>query len=204
MPNTEWKRPGGRDDRANKERAFLASSKRKDRSLADRIKSALQASAMHYDRTGRCLNITAELVAQFTTFEELDEKEDFFNPLLLLPAGVTVAELWKANVEAISGGPEEIEPTDSEYPLVYVSPNGPSHLSTGYPPSQSSQPVMDISLASIPIGIFEYSGANGGCSAVTTTQATVPNGKDKVTSLTGDEDAKATHEIEFDFDEWLK
>ena len=213
MANTEWKRPCGRDDRANKERAFLASSKRRDRSLADRIKSALQASAMHYDRTGRCLNITAELVAQFATFEELDEKEDFFNPSLLLPAGVTVAELWKANVEAMSGGPVEIEAIDSEYRPVYMSPNCPDHLPLGYPLSESSQSLMEISQSSILGGIFEYSGANdatfrpNGSSAVTTTQATVKNGEDKVTGLTGHEHAKATHEIvleEFDFDEWLK
>jgi len=214
MANTEWKRPCGRDDRANKERAFLASSKRKDRSLADRIKSALQASAMHYERTGRCLNITADLVAQFSTLEELDEKEDFFNPALLLPAGVTVAELWKSNVEAISGRPEEIEATDTEYPPVYTPTNGPGHLLMHYPgSSQSSQTPLDFSQSSIPIGIFELSDANDatsrpkGSSTVATTQPTVTNGKDEVIDLTGDEDAKATDEIvpeEFDFDEWLK
>jgi len=49
---------------------------------------------MHYKRIEHCLNITVDVVAQFPTFQVLDEKEYFFNAAL---AGVAVAELWKSN-----------------------------------------------------------------------------------------------------------
>ena len=72
---------------------------------------------MHYKRIEHCLNITADVVAQFPTFQVLDEKEYFFNAALQ-------ESLWLSCgspiVEAISGRPEQIEATDFEYPLAYA------------------------------------------------------------------------------------
>lgn len=46
----------------NQERAFKAASRRKDRSLEDRVASARKASEVHYQRTGKHLIITEESV----------------------------------------------------------------------------------------------------------------------------------------------
>lgn len=67
----------GPDDQAradaNKERAYIAASRRGDRSLEARVKSAHDASKIHEKRTGRPLHITEEIVAKEEMYEEVDD-----------------------------------------------------------------------------------------------------------------------------------
>lgn len=53
--------------------AFVAASRRKDRSLDARLESAHRASGLHKDRTGKALRITKEIVESEAMYEEVDE-----------------------------------------------------------------------------------------------------------------------------------
>lgn len=55
-------------------RAFIAASRRKDRSLDARLESANRASALHKKRTGKAFNITKDIVEKEAMYEELDER----------------------------------------------------------------------------------------------------------------------------------
>ncbi|KAK4203546.1 hypothetical protein QBC40DRAFT_219040 [Triangularia verruculosa] len=57
----------------NKERAYVAASRRTDRSLEDRIKSAHQASDVHFERTGKRYRITRENVEKGLWYDEIDD-----------------------------------------------------------------------------------------------------------------------------------
>jgi hypothetical protein len=59
-----------------------------------RIESALQASAHHYQRTGRCFYITAAIVQSAGSFEELEDDEHFRDRALLLPPGINLRQLY--------------------------------------------------------------------------------------------------------------
>lgn len=54
--------------------AFVAASRRKDRSLDARLESANRASMLHKKRTGKALNITKEIVEKEAMYEEVDER----------------------------------------------------------------------------------------------------------------------------------
>jgi hypothetical protein len=54
--------------------AFVAASRRKDRSLDARLESANRASMLHKKRTGKALNITKEIVEKEAMYEEIDER----------------------------------------------------------------------------------------------------------------------------------
>jgi len=54
----------------HKERAYIAASRRKDRSLEARFQSALQASKIHGSRTGKRLRVSKEVVANEEEYEE--------------------------------------------------------------------------------------------------------------------------------------
>ncbi|KAL2828740.1 hypothetical protein BDW59DRAFT_142952 [Aspergillus cavernicola] len=56
----------------NQERAFIAASRRKDRSLDARIESANRASMLHKQRTGRALHIDRQIVESEAMYEEID------------------------------------------------------------------------------------------------------------------------------------
>ncbi|KAK2780802.1 hypothetical protein FQN52_002063 [Onygenales sp. PD_12] len=56
----------------NRERAFIAASRRGDRTIEARIESATRASEVHYQRTGKYLRITREDVENETMYEEED------------------------------------------------------------------------------------------------------------------------------------
>ncbi|RMJ23070.1 hypothetical protein PHISP_06075 [Aspergillus sp. HF37] len=53
--------------------AFVAASRRKDRSLDARLESAHRASGLHKERTGKALRITKEIVETEAMYEEVDE-----------------------------------------------------------------------------------------------------------------------------------
>ncbi|UKZ49829.1 hypothetical protein TrVGV298_004082 [Trichoderma virens] len=72
----------------NTERAYIAASRRGDRDIEARIKSALQASKIHKKRTGKALRITREIVLNEAMYEEEDtELERFREWSLRLPTG---------------------------------------------------------------------------------------------------------------------
>lgn len=54
--------------------AFIAASRRKDRSLDARLESANRASVLHKKRTGKCLHITKDIVEKEAMYEEVDER----------------------------------------------------------------------------------------------------------------------------------
>ncbi|KAF2278542.1 uncharacterized protein EI97DRAFT_440991 [Westerdykella ornata] len=67
----------------NKERAYVAASRRSDRSLEARLESAHQASNIHFERTGRRLVVNADIVER----EEMYEEEDPAHQLRMMRAG---------------------------------------------------------------------------------------------------------------------
>ncbi|KAL7938844.1 hypothetical protein V8C35DRAFT_89573 [Trichoderma chlorosporum] len=72
----------------NTERAYIAASRRSDRDIEARIKSALQASKIHKKRTGKALRITREIVLNEAMYEEEDtELERFREWSYRLPTG---------------------------------------------------------------------------------------------------------------------
>ncbi|KAK3953258.1 hypothetical protein QBC32DRAFT_313122 [Pseudoneurospora amorphoporcata] len=62
-----------RSHEANQERAYVAASRRSDRSLEARIQSARLASEIHKKRTGKGFKITTEAVLNDAMYEEEDE-----------------------------------------------------------------------------------------------------------------------------------
>ncbi|CAG8083317.1 unnamed protein product [Penicillium nalgiovense] len=66
--------PIPRSPEENQERAFIAASRRKDRSLDARVKSANRASSLHKRRTGKAFHITKKIVEEEGMYEEVDER----------------------------------------------------------------------------------------------------------------------------------
>ncbi|KAJ5748198.1 uncharacterized protein N7511_009894 [Penicillium nucicola] len=66
--------PIPRSREENQERAFIAASRRKDRSLDARLESANRASMLHKKRTGKGFHITKEIVEREAMYEEVDER----------------------------------------------------------------------------------------------------------------------------------
>ncbi|KAI9934179.1 hypothetical protein ASPWEDRAFT_38290 [Aspergillus wentii DTO 134E9] len=66
--------PIPRSREENQERAFIAASRRKDRSLDARLESANRASMLHKKRTGKSLFITKDIVEKEAMYEEVDER----------------------------------------------------------------------------------------------------------------------------------
>src|SRR3984957_20785659 len=57
----------------NQERAYIAASRRSDRSLEARVESARRASEIHKRRTGRSLRVTEQYVINEEMYEEEDD-----------------------------------------------------------------------------------------------------------------------------------
>lgn len=57
----------------NKERAYVAASRRGDRSIEARVESAKAASKIHFERTGKRLKISEEIVRKEEMYEEEDD-----------------------------------------------------------------------------------------------------------------------------------
>ncbi|RMJ08527.1 hypothetical protein BHE90_008898 [Fusarium euwallaceae] len=58
----------------NQERAYIAASRRADRSIEARVQSARNASEIHKKRTGKAFRITEEIVMKEEMYEEEDEE----------------------------------------------------------------------------------------------------------------------------------
>ncbi|KAK4218330.1 hypothetical protein QBC37DRAFT_198254 [Rhypophila decipiens] len=63
-----------RSHEENQERAYIAASRRADRSLEARVQSARMASEIHKKRTGKGLKITEEIVLREEMYEEEDDE----------------------------------------------------------------------------------------------------------------------------------
>lgn len=70
----------------NQERAYIAASRRADRSIEARVQSARMASEIHKKRTGKGFRITEEIVMKEEMYEE--EEEAFPRSLRLLGPGM--------------------------------------------------------------------------------------------------------------------
>ncbi|OOF89978.1 hypothetical protein ASPCADRAFT_212323 [Aspergillus carbonarius ITEM 5010] len=66
--------PNPRTKEENQERAFIAASRRKDRSLDARVESANRASSLHKQRTGKALLISRDIVEREAMYEEVDDR----------------------------------------------------------------------------------------------------------------------------------
>lgn len=64
-----------RSHEENQERAYIAASRRADRSIEARVQSARMASEIHKKRTGKAFRITEEIVTKEEMYEE--EEDDF-------------------------------------------------------------------------------------------------------------------------------
>jgi hypothetical protein len=62
-----------RSHEENQERAYIAASRRADRSLEARVQSARMASEIHRKRTGRGLKVSEEIVQREEMYEEMEE-----------------------------------------------------------------------------------------------------------------------------------
>lgn len=62
-----------RSHEENQERAYIAASRRADRSLEARVQSARMASEIHRKRTGRGLKVSEEIVQREEMYEEMED-----------------------------------------------------------------------------------------------------------------------------------
>jgi hypothetical protein len=91
-----------------------------------RIDSALQASAHHYQRTGRCLYITTDIIDSKEDFEELEEEEQFWDESLLLPEGFDLGTLYNehlVHMAEIAGLFEQGPQHTSQYSSQFLQEN---------------------------------------------------------------------------------
>ncbi|KAI0206806.1 hypothetical protein F4808DRAFT_405426 [Astrocystis sublimbata] len=63
-----------RSHEENQERAYIAASRRTDRSLEARVQSAKMASDIHRKRTGRGLRVSEEIVVKEEMYEEMEDE----------------------------------------------------------------------------------------------------------------------------------
>ncbi|KAI1744850.1 hypothetical protein F4680DRAFT_403475 [Xylaria scruposa] len=63
-----------RSHEENQERAYIAASRRTDRSLEARVQSAKMASDIHRKRTGRGLRVSEEIVLKEEMYEEMEDE----------------------------------------------------------------------------------------------------------------------------------
>ncbi|KAI9147771.1 hypothetical protein HJFPF1_12802 [Paramyrothecium foliicola] len=75
MPSDKVQRKTERSHEENQERAYIAASRRADRSIEARVQSARMASEIHKKRTGKGFRITEEIVMKEEMYEE--EEDEF-------------------------------------------------------------------------------------------------------------------------------
>ena len=81
-------------------RAFIAASRRKDRSLDARVESAQRASSLHKKRTGRALHITKEIVEKEAMYEEVDERYQEKRTRMLQAQNLQIEEQFRSQLLA--------------------------------------------------------------------------------------------------------
>ncbi|KAJ6136928.1 hypothetical protein N7497_012180 [Penicillium chrysogenum] len=97
--------PITRSPEENQERAFIAASRRKDRSLDARVKSANRASSLHKRRrTGKAFHITKEIVEGEGMYEEVDERYQAKRILMLQNRTLQIKEQFYRHLLAAFPG----------------------------------------------------------------------------------------------------
>ena len=166
---TVWARPV-RSDLENKERyiyslllnrllmtrAFAAAARRAERPIASRIESALEASRLHFERTGRCYYLTPSIVEGNTSFEDLEDTDHFSDQRLLLPQGFNLHQLWKERCLALKISPCSLP---SPGPQVYTN-GGHLHQRQQLQQQQASQTTSAFALQASQQGML-HNGING-------------------------------------------
>ncbi|KAJ9484291.1 hypothetical protein VN97_g9085 [Penicillium thymicola] len=92
--------PIPRSREENQERAFIAASRRKDRSLDARLESANRASMLHKKRTGKAFHITKEIVEKEAMYEEVDERYQEKRILMLQRQNQQIEDQFKNHLLA--------------------------------------------------------------------------------------------------------
>ncbi|CAI7580978.1 unnamed protein product [Penicillium glandicola] len=92
--------PIPRSREENQERAFIAASRRKDRSLDARLESANRASMLHKKRTGKAFHITKEIVEKEAMYEEVDERYQEKRILMLQRQNEQIEDQFKNHLLA--------------------------------------------------------------------------------------------------------
>ncbi|KAM6479018.1 hypothetical protein HDV62DRAFT_162929 [Trichoderma sp. SZMC 28011] len=148
----------------NTERAYIAASRRSDRDIEARIKSALQASKIHKKRTGKALRITREIVLNEAMYEEEDtELERFREWSFRLPSGSLqgghgkeVCDLIESSLQRWRGNDinQAFEQYFPNYKQAAVQPTGPQW----YPRQASLQPLPQQASPIDPPGMIQISG----------------------------------------------
>jgi len=99
MPTDKVQRKTERSHEENQERAYIAASRRADRSIEARVQSARMASDIHKKRTGKGFRITEEIVVKEEMYEE--EEDEFPRSYRLLgPHMQTASTEMNLKVEA--------------------------------------------------------------------------------------------------------
>ena len=70
--------------------AFIAASRRKDRSPEGKIESAKKSSEAHYETHGHYFYLTEEIILGDKAFEDLEDLEQLDDPALILPEGADI------------------------------------------------------------------------------------------------------------------
>jgi len=89
MPTDKVQRKTERSHEENQERAYIAASRRADRSIEARVQSARMASEIHKKRTGKGFRITEEIVMKEEMYEE--EEDEFPRSFRLLGSHMQTA-----------------------------------------------------------------------------------------------------------------
>ncbi|KAL7951393.1 hypothetical protein V8C42DRAFT_7066 [Trichoderma barbatum] len=139
----------------NTERAYIAASRRGDRDIEARIKSALQASKIHKKRTGKALRITREIVLNEAMYEEEDtELERFREWSLRMPTdslhgdhGKGLCDLIESSLQRWRGNDinQAFEQSFPNYKQAAAQPMGPQwypRLPTLQQMPQQTSPVQ--------------------------------------------------------------
>ncbi|KAG9249501.1 uncharacterized protein F5Z01DRAFT_697815 [Emericellopsis atlantica] len=98
-PDTSGVKKAERSHEGNQERAYVAASRRQDRSIEARVQSARMASEIHKKRTGKGLRVTEEIVRREEMYKE--EEDDLPRSLRMLdPQMQTSSPEFNARIEA--------------------------------------------------------------------------------------------------------
>lgn len=132
----------------HRERAFVSAARRPGRDITQRISSAIEASKVHFLRTGRLLYITQPLVEANVPFDELDEDHQFDAPEVIIPDGLDIVTIRMDLRRELDEGlqyPSQPNDPESRQPaqprcIVHLPTNvdsisvGPAHQTISIPP----------------------------------------------------------------------
>lgn len=135
----------------NKERAYIAASRRSDRSLEARVQSARMASKIHKERTGKGLKISEEIVSKEEMYEEEDDIPSFyrFAGALPFPPRFQAYATLQSGLHNITAADANHQRVHSAFAQAFPHLNGIPQQNTYAQPAQSLMPLMSGNPASI-------------------------------------------------------